>query len=466
MKRLLIVIVATGVLALGLAFAILVVGSRFFGRDADPPAAASPENRFPTEPGPETEPAAGSTEGFLYGRVTTYDGATYRGRLRWGGGDEEAFWNDAFNGVKAQNPWASHVPTDELPRTRGRSMKIFGLEIGGGEEPADLGRPFMVRFGDLTRIEAAPGTVLVTLKSGATFELDRLDASDVDDGVRVWDETRGVVDVESMRIRTVDFVPTPPLADAPRRLYGTVRARQGRFTGYIQWNRRARVGSDELHGRTDEGEIALRFEEIHSIERQRSDGTEVTMQDGRRVLLAAGRELTTGGWRETGPGSRGISVDDPRYGLVTVSWDDFERVDFSVAGSGPGYEDFAPGLPLVGAVTTRDGRSLAGRIVYDLDESETIETLDAPSGGLDYTIPFGVIASIAPPGGEERGSGQVEVTLHGGEVLRLESRGDLGENNGGLLVFGKDGEPPEYVAWSDVRRIDLESPPAVLPLLQ
>jgi hypothetical protein len=27
-----------------------------------------------------------------------------------------------------------------------------------------------------------------------------------------------------------------------------------------------------------------------------------------------------------------------------------------------------------------------------LDESETTETLDAPSQGVDYTIPFGLIA--------------------------------------------------------------------------
>jgi len=37
------------------------------------------------------------------------------------------------------------------------------------------------------------------------------------------------------------------------------------------------------------------------------------------------------------------------------------------------------GRPLTGKVITRSGRRLAGRLVYDLDESETTETLDAPS---------------------------------------------------------------------------------------
>jgi hypothetical protein len=49
------------------------------------------------------------------------------------------------------------------------------------------------------------------------------------------------------------------------------------------------------------------------------------------------------------------------------------------------------------------GRRLAGRLVYDLDESEVTETLDAPSQGVNYTIPFGLIASIVLPNAEERG---------------------------------------------------------------
>jgi hypothetical protein len=44
-----------------------------------------------------------------------------------------------------------------------------------------------------------------------------------------------------------------------------------------------------------------------------------------------------------------------------------------------------------------------GRLVHDLDESETTETLDALSLGVDYTGPFGLIASIVLPSLEERG---------------------------------------------------------------
>jgi hypothetical protein len=77
--------------------------------------------------------------------------------------------------------------------------------------------------------------------------------------------------------------------------------------------------------------------------------------------------------------------------------------------------------------------------VHDLDESETTETLDAPADGVDYTIPFGLVASISLPGPDDRGA-RVRVVLHDGEELSLERA--------------------EYVPWADVRRIDFDRGPA------
>src|SRR6187551_3997126 len=71
--------------------------------------------------------AAEARPSFLYGRITVRNGATYEGRLRWGR-DQEAFWGDYFNGVKAQNPWAAHVPR----APQGDPIRIFGIKIGGG----------------------------------------------------------------------------------------------------------------------------------------------------------------------------------------------------------------------------------------------------------------------------------------------------------------------------------------------
>jgi len=425
----------------------LAAGYRALKRHVHPAGTTSP---------PATAPAAGDLHpSFLYGRITTVDGATYEGRLRWGG-TEEAFWGDYFNGAKKENPWAAHVPPERLPKER-RPIKILGIEIARRERPIDLGRLFMARFGDIARIEGGVRDVWVTLKSGTAFHLDRFSASDFDDGLRVWDGTRGVADLDTLRIRAIELLPAPgPGIAPPHRLHGTVRTHQGDFTGFLQWDREKCLGSDQLVGRTAGGERGIRFNAIRSIQRRSPESSAVTLLDGREIVLSDTRAV--------GRDNRGVYVDDPRYGRVLVSWNAFERVEFSPAGSaGPAYGDFPPGGPLTGSVTTRDGRRLAGRLVYDLDESEFTETLDAPSRGVDYTIPLGLIAAIVLPGPEGPGAPRAKVTLHSGRELHLECAGDLGPANAGILVFASSSRRPEYLRWTDVRQIELDRPPAMYP---
>ncbi|MBK8594751.1 MAG: hypothetical protein IPN83_04035 [Holophagales bacterium] len=445
--------IATGAFALVVVLLGLAVGRRALERNAEPAAAQPPAP--PALPASPPALAEEGQQGFLYGRVTTFGGATFEGRLRWGGG-EEAFWGDFFNGARRGNPWVAQVPPGKVPVVQ-RPIEIFGIEIARREVKADLGRLFMARFGDISRIEAQGKDVRVTLRSGTVFDLDRLSASDFDDGVRVWDNRRGVVDLDSSLIRAIELLPTRRLDAVPGRLHGTVRTPQGDFTGFVQWDREKGLGSDELEGRTVGGEPAPRFDTIRSIARRPDDGFLVTLLDGREVVLS--------GTRDTGRGNRGTYVDDRRYGRVLVSRAALERVDFSPGGSGPAYADFPPGRPLTGSVTTRDGRRLAGRLVFDLDESETTETLDAPSRGVDYTIPFGLVASVVLSGREERDTRHARVTLHGGEELRLERSGDLGEGNAGMLVFEEGRPRPGYVPWSDVDQVEFDRPPATYPAI-
>ena len=448
--------------ALALLACLFVIGSRsdqplvasprlleLLDQDAEAASETSPAVTAPLAPAAEE-----ARQGFLYGRVTTDDGATYEGRLRFGG-VEEAFWSDTFHGFKDDNAWAAHVPPDQLKERR--PLEIFGVEIVERERPIDLRRPFMARFGDIARIEARGRDLRVTLKSGTVVELDRFSADDFADGVRVWDPTRGVVDLGERRVLSIELLPTPQLGEVPDRLHGTVRTRLGDFTGFVQWDREECIGTDALDGHAAGGELSLRFDTIRSIARRSSDSSLVTLHDDREVVLSDTSDV--------GQGNRGVYVDDRRYGRVLVSWEAFERVDFGPGGSGPAYGDFPPGRPLTGSVDTRGGRRLAGRLVYDLDESETIETLDAPSHGVDYTILFGLIASIVLPGREERGAERAGVTFHDGEELWLERSGDLGEGNAGMLIFVDGAERPEYVPWADVERIDFDRPIAMYPPL-
>lgn len=449
-----------------LAAALFVFAVVLFVRDRDRQRLAAPPEPVPAEPAPpEAVPSTASATpstaagevhpGFLYGRVSTLAGTTYEGRLRWGG-DQEAFWGDTFNGRKDENAWAVHVPPEKRPKER-RTVSVFGFEVSRRERDADLTRLFMVRFGDIARIEARGRDVRVTLKSGAAFTLDRLEASDFDDGLRVWDAARGEVDLDSTLVRAVELLPAGPSAPVPSRLFGTVRARHGEFTGFVQWDRDECVGTDELDGLSGEVKRKLRFDTIRSIARSASGGVVVTLVDGSELALSESNDVDEG--------NRGVYVDDPRYGRVLVSWDAFVRVDFRPGGEGPGYGDFPPGRPLAGTVATRDGRRLAGRLVYDLDESEVTETLDAPAQGVDYTIPFGLVAAIVPARAAEGAAPRARVTLHGGEELELEPKGDLGERNAGILVFAEGRPKPEYLPWAEVARVDLDRPTAFYPPL-
>lgn len=387
----------------------------------------------------------------LYGRITAVVGGTYEGRLRWGG-DQEAFWGDYFNGSREDNAWAAHAPRGRLP-PEGRPIEIFGFSLGRRDRPGDLHRRFMARFGDIVRIDASLQLVRVTLKSGSVVDLDRQSASDYDDGVRVWDLGRGVVDLEW--IRSIEFLPTTQLGAVPQRLHGTVRTSRGDFTGFIQWDRDDCMGSDTIDGRTADREFSLRFETIRSIVRLSRDSSAMTLVDGQEIVLSNSREI--------GEGNRGIYVEDRRYGRVLISWESFERIEFSPRDSGPAYGDFPAGRPLSGSVTTRAGRRLVGRIVFDFDDSETTETLDGVSEGLDYFIPFGLIASIVLPAREEPGVRRARVTLQTGEALLFDGAGDLAETNAGMLIFVDGPQHPEYVPWSDVEQVDLERPPAMYP---
>ncbi len=444
--------IAGGTAAL-LLFALLVaiglVAARLL-RDLDisPDATASPA----VARSPAT--SAKAHQGFLYGRVTTRSGAAYEGRLRFGG-DEEAFWGDYFNGFKEENPWAADVPPERL--TESRPVTVLGVEITRRERELNLGRPFMARFGDVRRIEPSGRELLVTLKSGTEFVLNRMGADDFADGVRVWDDEQGVVDLGERRIRAIELLPTADLEATPDRLHGTVGTATGSFTGFVQWDRQFGVGSDELQGRAAEGELSLRFDAIRTIARDSENRAQVTLRDGGEFVLS--------GTRAAGRGNRGVYVDDARYGRVLVSWEAFERLDFHAAAdsgdSGPAYDDFPAGEALSGTVTTRAGAHFTGRLVFDLDESETTETLDAPAGGVDYTIPFGLVASIEPPDQEECDAGRrVSVALRSGELLQLDCAGDLTPSNPGMLIFGGGAETTDFVPWANVARVALDRGPA------
>lgn len=390
--------------------------------------------------GPAAAAGTADAQGFLYGKVTTSNGKVYEGRLRWD--DEEAAWGDLFHSSKKDNEWYELAPKRE--RSRQRTISVFGVEVAVRHDDWSHGRQFVTRFGDIRSIEPRSGDrAIVLLKSGTEIEVDG-GSNDIGTDVIVWDPSLGETQLDWDRIDRIEFLPVPAGFDAEEvRLHGTVRTRDGEFTGFVQWDQQECVGSDKLDGEGDDGDVSLRMGAIQAIERRSGRSSRVTLRDG--------RELVLDGTNDVDSDNRGIYVEDPRFGRVLISWDAFERVDFTPAGSGPGYHDFAPGRPLQGTVTDSDGRKLTGRIVFDLDESETTEMLDGERRDIDYSIPFELVKAVVP-----RDSEASRVILRGGGEVLLEGTADVSEDNAGVLVFEGGREKPTYLRWSDVERIDFE----------
>jgi hypothetical protein len=395
--------------------------------------------------------AQGGSDG-IYGRVITDSGVIHEGHLRFGG-DEEALWSNYFNGARAGNPWSAYLSREQLQERV--PVEFFALTLGSWQREIDLERPFMARFGDIARIDAPGRELRVMLKSGTVVELDRYGADDFADGVRVRNANGVVIDLGEWQIESIEFLSAPAAESSAGALSGTVRTRNGDYSGLIQWDREQCLLGDVLEGVAAGESVSLPFSEIRSIERRSGDGVLVSLVDGTGLMLSDSAEARAG--------NRGIYVDDARYGRVLVRWGAFERVDFSAGGTGPGYNAFPPGAALTGSVTTRSGTLIAGRLVYDLDESETTETLDAPWRDVDYTIPFGLVESVEIPGPDEGGAGIARIRLHHGEALGLEMAGDLDRRNGGMLVFGDGGQSPQYLPWSEVARIEFDRPTASYP---
>ena len=388
--------------------------------------------------------APGPHPDLLYGRVTAIDGETFTGRLRWAH-REEATWDDLFNGFKAENPWAAYAPP--VPVDDSRVYNIFGFELGKRDAAAQLRRPVVIRFGDLVRLDATRERVTATLKSGSVVTMTRDGAGDFGDGVRVWSQEGHGVELDARRIRSIEFhAPEPSTATTPR-LYGTVQTRGGTFEGFIAWNRDDSLTTDPFEARVGRELQMLPFSSIAAIERRPPDESLVTTTDARTLLMS--------GTSDANADNRGVSVDDARMGRVVVFASALIRVDFRPAPRHTGYADFAPGRPIDAEVVTSSGARVVGRLVFDLDESETTDVLDATAGDITYTLPFSHIDSIAPHEAQPNGALRAVVTTRGGDTLVLDRSGDLADSNAGLLVFVAGATTPTYVAWRDVARITL-----------
>ncbi len=389
--------------------------------------------------------------GYLYGRVILRNGDTLQGAIRWG--DDELFWIDMFNSTKTRTV-LDHFRS-ELQDHRRLVDDIYDQQNRDFNRPRItlFGRTFWDRnnflndhqfechFGDIRRLEMMGGDwVRLTLKNDEQIELEG-GSSDIGATIHVLDIELGEVKLRWSGIEAVEFMPTPTRLErtfgVP--LYGVVKARLGEFEGLIQWDTDERLGSDVLDGEDEFMDLEIEFSQIASIERYGR---------GSRVTLRSGREYFLTGSNDVNSENRGIMVNSPVFGSLTVEWRDFDRVDFHEnPPSGPAYDTFTPPAFLEATVRSWDDEVFTGLIFYDVDEAWDFEVLDGTDGDTEFSIPFRNIRSIRP----ERRYGSTVVLTNGLE-LHLDGSNDVTESNDGIVIWsGQDA--PRYFLWRDVREI-------------
>ena len=383
--------------------------------------------------------------GYLYGTVTSTQGKSYTGLLRWGG--DEAFWGDLFQASKAELPYLEEYGGGSKPKT----LKVFGRELSIRWGRSTGGRQLAVPFGQIARIEVdEDDEIRLVVRDGSSLGVKG--SGDARVTIEVRDASLGEVKLPWKSVRRVELSPTPADVEPPGfRLHGTVTTSVGAFTGFIRWDRQESLSIEELDGEEDDIELSIEMGHIRSIEKRGNRASQVVLKDGRSHELS--------GTNDVNDENRGIVIEDVRFGRVVVPWRVFERLELTdPESSGPGYDEYSAGGPLLGVVTTADGAVHRGRVVWDLDEAYTWEILDGEDDkGLSYTIPFALVASIEPV--DEASS---RVTLLGGEELLLSDGQDVSDDNDGVLVIPDSGEPV-LVEWRDLRRLELERP-GQLPL--
>lgn len=396
--------------------------------------------------------AVAQDEHFIYGKIKTDDGKEYVGPIRWG--KEEVYWSDIFNAAKLKNENLRLLSDRDRERLDDQNSSWYSWDdrsffgsrhwVSYSNNKSDYTHQFACQFGDIKSIRPSGRSYAeIEMKDGQRFEVSGEGYNDIGLEIKITDQELGEVEVYWGRIDQIDFMNTPSKIGQKfgESLFGTVEAFGEKFTGFIQWDLDERLSTDKLDGDSEDGDVSISFSKIKTIERVGSRS---------RVVLESGRELMMEGTNDVSRGHRGVIVMTSEMASVKIPWDEFDRVTFTKATSPlPSYSQFGAPKELNGKVVTQEGKTLSGKLVYDLDEAFDYELLQGQEGEYEYATPFRNIKRVVTKG-EHRAS----VELKNGKTIILDEGQDVNEKNQGVLVFASDKSDPVYIPWREIAQID------------
>ncbi len=157
-----------------------------------------------------------------------------------------------------------------------------------------------------------------------------------------------------------------------------------------------------------------------------------------------------GGSNDVAKGHRGVIVMNREFPAFDIPWTEFDKITFSDNADGGllSFSDFNNPKELSARVKTRDGSTMAGRLVFDLDEAFDFELLQGKEGEFEYTIPFRNIRKITA-----KSAHRSIIELTSGKTVTLDDAQDIGDRNQGLLIFKESNSV--YIPWSEVESIEM-----------
>ena len=374
--------------------------------------------------------------GEIYGTIATTAGETLRGPIRWD--RNEVFWDDLLDATRRE-------PIEKVEGKREFNFSIFGLRLGGPREEFTQ-HGLSIPFGHLRSLESVSDQeARLVLKRGKQV-LVHSRSTDIGQSLReviIDDRERGAVSLDWSSIRRVEFVQGPDPGRDGERLFGKVVTADGTLEGFIVFDRGESLAGDPLTGRSAGARKQIRLGDVSVLEP--TGGSSARIVAGAPAAGFALEELNGGS------GHRSVTVTVGGVGSVEIDWDDIRRIDFARPPASPRYDTFDGGRVLSGTVFPRNGKPVAGEIIWDRDESSTYDAVDGETGVLDYAIPFANIHAI-----KRKSARSSEIVLTQGASLELSGTNDVSDDNRGVIVRLADGTTRE-LEWDEIDRVEFHA---------
>lgn len=384
------------------------------------------------------------SKNYIYAKVIVKDSSSFEGLVKFG--KKTFLWSDFFKLDKTENPYGEYISKEKQNKQTCKISDVDGLKILLNNDLTNLAiHKFEVRMGYIKAMDFLDNRYIsIELKDNKFINL-RTDYSHSDLDIEILDNDLGKVKLDASLVARIEFMSTPEdiQITRPKPIYGTVLTKQGEFTGFICWDNDETSEDDLLDGEWGNKDVSIYFKNIASIEKSNSC-CNVTTLSGTNLQLCGSNDVDNG--------NRGLVVNMPNIGKLSIDWRDFEslQLNHSIDGIGLSYDDYLPAQRLKGKVSLKDKSEYSGIIIYNLDKAMTVENIDGENAGLSFTIPLLYVKSISP-----KGLKYSKLVLKNGLNLLLGNSVDVNYKNDGVLVFTEDGKS-EFLNWFDIENISFQ----------